>query len=215
MKESKLKKMLKLKRKYKDCDKCNFAYIRNRVVFGLGGFNKHVLIIGEAPGPDEDKKGKPFIGRAGKILDKMLKRMHLERNDTFITNSCLCYPGRNDNGNFNHPEEEEMIRCAPRLKKMVSILRPKLIIALGNCALFALTSKTGIAANRGIRPYVDFDFETFIIVTYHPSAVMRNEDYKNKAKKDCKKIGEFLDGKPKRKQQKRKKLKKAWPKKLY
>lgn len=170
--------------------------MRNKLVFGRGGFRKRIVIIGEAPGPDEDRKGNPFIGRAGKILDKLMRIASLERNDTFICNVSLCYPGRNESGGFNKPGEEEIIKCAPRLMMTLHILKPKLIIALGDTAIFALISKHGVGQNRGLREYnYQSSFSAKLFISYHPSAVIRQENYKNKAKKDWKRIGEFLNGK--------------------
>ena len=193
MNDKKLKALKRLRRHYKLCDKCPLCDERNRIVFGRGQFNKGIAVFGEAPGPTEDREGKPFMGRAGTILDKCLKLAKLVRNDTFIFNSVLCYPGRADSGGFNKPSEDEMICCAPRVMKTLSILKPKLIVVLGNCALFTLTNRQGIAANRGLSEItIAPKYETLIYVTYHPAALLRNNDYKEKAKDDWRKIGRLI-----------------------
>lgn len=195
MKRSKLRELKKLKSRMKGCELCGNATTRDRMVFGRGACNKRIVILGEAPGPEEDMEGDPFIGKAGTILDKLLKIAGLERNNTFIMNTVLCYPGRNPNGGFNKPTEEEIIRCAPRLMKTLSIIQPKLIIVLGNSALFALKNVEGIRANRGWGKHREHSFESLIYVSYHPSAIGRNPEFKEMAKEDWKRIGDRVHGK--------------------
>jgi len=149
MKKEKLLKLEMLKKKYKNCKKCPLCDIRNKIVFGRGAFKKRIAILGEAPGPTEDETGDPFTGKSGKeVLDRLLRIAKLNRNDCFIFNSVLCFPGRNPEGGFMKPTESQIAKCKPRLKKVLKILKPKVIVAMGNIALYALTGETGIAENR-------------------------------------------------------------------
>ena len=188
--ESQLKR---LKKKYSKCKNCDLYLKRIKTVFGKGLCRQGVMILGEAPGPEEDKVGDPFIGRAGKILDKLLRIAGLKRNDCFIFNSAMCYPGRNSSGGFNKPNELQIIRCVVRMKKTITILNPRLIVLLGGTALNALTARTGIARNRGLGYYKDStEKKVRIFVTYHPSACNRNPDFKEAAKEDWRRIGKYI-----------------------
>jgi DNA polymerase len=191
----KIKQLIKLRKLYKNCKKCSLYKSRNRIVFGRGAFNKRLLVVGEAPGPDEDLAGNPFIGKAGKTLIKEgFKYIGFVRNDSFIINSVLCYPGRNNNGSFNKPEEEQIFACRKRFRKTIEILKPSIIIALGNSALFALTNKEGIAENRNKTiNYKIGKKEVPIIVTYHPSAINRDRSRLVCFQQDWRLIKDYYD----------------------
>lgn len=197
--------LLRLKKKYRDCERCDLYETRNKVVFGTGLCDRGVMILGEAPGPEEDKKGKPFIGRAGKMLDRFLRMARLKRNDTFIFNACLCFPGRDEFNKIKKPDELELIRCSPRLKKTIAILKPRLIVVLGGSALMALTSREGVGKNRGPGWFYQGPKVRYrIFVTYHPAGCLRNPEFKEKAIEDWKRIGRHLDGGRKRKKKRNK-----------
>jgi DNA polymerase len=213
VKKNQIKKLKKLKNKYKHCTNCDLSEIRSRIVFGKGLCEKGVMILGEAPGPIENKTGNPFMGRAGKQLDKLLSIGKLERNDCFIFNSSLCYPGRNESGGFNKPDDLQLIRCVSRLLQTIDIVKPRLIVLMGATALKALMGLEGVGKNRGPRWYYAGKEKIRVFVTYHPSGVMRNPEFKRKAIEDWERIGRHINGKPK-KRKKRKKAKPKWPTKL-
>jgi uracil-DNA glycosylase family 4 len=194
LKKNKIKELIKLKNQYSSCKKCPLYKTRNQIVFGRGAFNKRILIVGEAPGPDEDLAGNPFIGRAGKTLIKEgFRYIGFERNDSFIMNSVLCYPGRNETG-FNKPEEEQILACRKRFRRTIEILNPIIILALGNSALFALCNKQGIMENKD--NYLKYKIgkkEIPVIATYHPSAVNRDKTRLVYFKQSWKAIKEVCD----------------------
>ena len=112
-----------------NCQKCQLANARNNVVFGKGNEKSNILIIGEAPGKEEDLIGEPFIGRAGKLLTEILFSINLSRNDVYITNTVKCRPPENRN-----PSSTEISSCAHFLDKQISLISPKVIILLGKIA---------------------------------------------------------------------------------
>lgn len=162
----------------KDCQACNLAATRTQTVFGVGDPNAEWLIVGEAPGAQEDLKGEPFVGQAGKLLDNMLAAIQLKRGDNvFIANVLKCRPPEN-----RDPLGEEVRECDPFLKRQVELIKPKLIIALGKFAAQSLLqSENTIASMRGqLHQYNDVP----VIVTYHPAYLLRNLADKAKAWED-------------------------------
>jgi DNA polymerase len=162
----------------KDCQACHLAATRTQAVFGVGDPNADWLIVGEAPGAEEDLKGEPFVGQAGKLLDNMLAAIQLKRGDNvYIANVLKCRPPEN-----RDPRGEEVLECDPFLKRQVELIQPKLIIALGKFASQSLLqTEDKIADLRGrLHQYNNVP----VIVTYHPAYLLRNLADKAKAWED-------------------------------
>ena len=122
-----------LKEKYKNCRKCVLSENRIKFVYGEGNSHAKLMLIGEAPGADENVTGKPFVGRAGKLLTKMLAAIQLKREDVYITNVVKCRPPNNRN-----PLPNEVSACSPYLEEQISIIKPQLILLLGKVAAVSL-----------------------------------------------------------------------------
>jgi len=170
------------------CAKCRLALNRARAVFGEGFVDSPVLVVGEGPGEEEDKQGLPFVGPAGRLLDRMLAAVDLDRKrNCYIANIVKCRPPMN-----RDPAPDERETCMPYLERQIRFLRPKVILALGRTAAQALLkTDRGVAALRGAfrdRRGVP------LLVTYHPSAILRDESLKRPAWEDLKKLRAFLDG---------------------
>lgn len=154
---------------YKNCNLCPLAKTgRGNVVFGRGNPDASLLLIGEAPGRDEDIQGLPFVGRSGKLLEKTLETLGIDKNSIYITNIVKCRPPQN-----RTPLPNEIKICTEfLLKKQIEIIRPKIICTLGSSALNSLTkAPKKITKIRGIaQPYNDI----FILPTYHPAYILRN-----------------------------------------
>lgn len=159
----------------KDCQACDLAATRTQAVFGAGDAKAEWMFVGEAPGEVEDKRGEPFIGEAGKLLDNMLIAMQLSRtNNVFIANIFKCRLPEN-----RDPQAEEVKQCDPYLKRQVALIKPKMMIALGESAgQFLLKSDAPIASMRGqVHRYNDVP----VIVTFHPADLLRKPENKPKA----------------------------------
>lgn len=162
----------------KTCEACELAETRTQTVFGVGDPNADWLIVGEAPGAEEDRKGDPFVGQAGKLLDNMLAAIKLKRGqDVYIANVLKCRPPGN-----RDPQGEEVIQCDPFLQRQVELIQPRLIIALGKFAAQSLLNTDAtIASLRGkLHDYQGVP----VIVTYHPAYLLRNLPDKAKAWED-------------------------------
>ncbi len=150
-----------------NCKKCSLYKVRTNAVFGKGPIDAKIMLIGEAPGRDEDLQGVPFVGKAGKVLDRMLSAAGIGIDEVFITNVIKCRPPGNRN-----PESYEMMKCNPYLVKQVQTIRPKVIVLLGNIALSLVTgTASGITKMRGkTLEYLSYP----AIPTFHPAYVIRN-----------------------------------------
>ncbi len=170
------------------CTQCGLCETRNTVVFGEGNPSAELMFVGEAPGRDEDAQGRPFVGRAGQLLTKMILGMGLEREDVYIANVLKCRPPNN-----RDPAPDEVEKCRPYLLRQIEHIQPKVICALGRHALRALTDYTGpIGRVRG-RPMAFFD--RIVIPTFHPAYLLRNPAAKADAWADLKAILKIL-GRP-------------------
>jgi len=161
-----------------NCQACDLAKTRKQTVFGVGDPNADWFIVGEAPGSEEDLKGEPFVGQAGKLLDNMLAAIKLKRGqNVFIANVLKCRPPENRN-----PHADEVALCDPFLKRQVELIKPKLIIALGKFAAQSLLGSTEtISSMRGKL----HDFHGVpVVVTYHPAYLLRSLTEKAKAWED-------------------------------
>jgi DNA polymerase len=162
------------------CRACGLCEGRKNTVFGVGNEQAHWMIVGEAPGEQEDLQGEPFVGTAGKLLDNMLRAIGLGRQagppeqQVFIANTLKCRPPRNRN-----PEPEELARCAPFLERQIELVKPRVILAMGRFAVQSLLgSNEAIGRLRG-RVH---DFRGIpLIVTYHPAYLLRNPADKARA----------------------------------
>ncbi|MBS3139552.1 uracil-DNA glycosylase [Candidatus Woesearchaeota archaeon] len=134
-----------LKDEYRNCQRCQIL-VKNRtqVVFGAGNPQAEVLFIGEAPGANEDKEGLPFCGMSGKVLDSLLESINLSREDIFITNTILCRPPNNQ-----PPAKDEVNNCHDRLKRLMAIMRPKVIVTIGNFATERILGRNGVTSLHG------------------------------------------------------------------
>ena len=164
------------------CRKCeHLAAFRTQTVFGTGNPNADLMFVGEAPGADEDKKGEPFVGRAGELLTKIINAMGLSRDDIYIANVLKCRPDMPPNTPGNRPPTaEEMQRCLPYLREQISIIQPRVLVALGKTAMTGLTgADESMSAMRGRW----FTFEDIpLLPTYHPSYLLRNGSNSEKRK---------------------------------
>jgi len=164
------------------CGNCELCQGRKQAVPGVGDERADWLFIGEGPGAEEDARGEPFVGPAGKLLDAMLAAIDLKRGDNvYIANAVKCRPPDN-----RTPEAHEMAACWPWLKRQIALLRPKLIVLLGRAAMHAvLHEEQALGASRGKRfEYRDGELVVPVIVTYHPAYLLRNLPDKAKAWED-------------------------------
>ncbi len=169
------------------CTRCALASTRNRPVPGQGVMDPLVMLIGEAPGADEDRTGVPFVGRAGQYLDKWLSAVGLDRHrDCFISNVIKCRPPKN-----RDPLPEETALCVPFLERQVDIIRPVVILALGRIAGRILTGRNaGLGSLRGNT----FTYRGIpVIPTYHPSGVLRNQEYRRPVWEDLQRLRSLLE----------------------
>lgn len=167
-----------LKAAVADCRACGLCRARKQAVLGVGDVNADWLFVGEGPGAEEDERGEPFVGQAGKLLDAMLAAIDLKRgNDVYIGNAVKCRPPDN-----RTPEPEETAACWPFLARQIELIRPRLIVALGRpAAQTLLQAEVKISAARGRL----FDYRGIpLVATYHPAYLLRNLPDKAKAWED-------------------------------
>jgi uracil-DNA glycosylase len=166
---------IELKQAVPACTACGLHKGRAQTVFGVGDEDADWLLVGEAPGAEEDRLGEPFVGQAGKLLDNMLAAIELKRGDNvYIANVLKCRPPGNRN-----PEPDEVAKCTPFLLQQIGLIRPKLIVAMGRfAAQTLLDTDATIASLRGrLHSYAGVP----LIVTYHPAYLLRNLPDKSKA----------------------------------
>lgn len=170
----------------KNCLSCGLGLGRTNFVFGSGNPKAKIMIIGEAPGADEDAEGLPFVGRAGQLLTKIIESIQLTRDEVYIANIIKCRPPNN-----RRPNEEEVIECEPYLLKQIDIINPEFILALGLTAVDTLTkSKNKMQDVRGnILNY----HGRKLLVTYHPAALLRNPNWKRFVWEDVKNLRRMYD----------------------
>jgi uracil-DNA glycosylase family 4 len=169
-----------------DCTRCALARQgRKQIVFGVGNPKAELMFIGEAPGADEDTKGEPFVGRAGQLLNNMIKAMGIQREDVYIANIIKCRPPGN-----RMPERDECETCSPFLMRQIATVKPKAIVALG-----AVAAKTLLAINAPMMELRGkwYDFRgTKLAVTYHPAFLLRDPRQKKETWKDLQMVMKFL-----------------------
>ena len=171
------------------CQNCQLAQTRTNAVPGEGNPHAEIVFVGEAPGADEDEQGRPFVGRAGQLLEKIIAAMGLSRNDVFICNTLKCRPPGN-----RDPRPEEIISCLPFLQKQLELIRPEIIVALGaHAAKTLLKTNKPIGQLRGTfhEYYTSEDaLPIKLMPTYHPAYLLRNysQDNRTRVWDDMKKV---------------------------
>ena len=172
-----------------DCTRCGLCEGRTQVVNTHGNRNARLMFIGEAPGADEDAQGKPFVGRAGQLLTKMIEAMGMKREDVIIGNVNRCRPPGN-----RQPTLEEAAICRPFLFREIAAIKPEVIVVMGNTALRNLLEvREGISRVRG-------QFRDFrgikVMPTFHPAYLLRDPSKKRETWEDLKKVIEYLESTP-------------------
>ena len=171
-----------------ECTRCPLHETRKNIVFGEGNSNARLMFVGEGPGADEDKTGRPFVGKAGRLLTKMISAMGLDRGNVYIANVVKCRPPKN-----RDPKPIEIETCLPFLEGQIKAIKPEVIVALGRVSAGTLLNSTaqlwklrGTFHDRGGTP---------VVVTYHPSFLLQRErerEWKAKAWEDLKMVMNFL-----------------------
>ena len=170
------------------CTRCKLSKTRRTIVFGEGNPQARLMFIGEGPGESEDAQGRPFVGKAGELLDKIIVAMGFQRADVYIANVVKCRPPGN-----RVPEPDEVEQCSPFLMRQVEVVNPEVIVALGATALKCLVGEdTKITKARGT--FLDFRGRP-LMPTYHPAYLLRNPDAKKEVWDDMKKVMAKLAGK--------------------
>ena len=184
-----------------DCTRCKLHKGRTNLVFGVGSPRAELMFVGEGPGADEDAQGEPFVGRAGQLLNNMIKAMGLRREDVYIANIVKCRPPGN-----RTPEPDECETCSPFLMRQIATIKPKVIVALGATAaknLLAISSSLGEMRGHW------YDFKPAgsdpswpgarLAVTYHPAYLLRDPRQKGETWKDLQMVMKYLGIEPPRK----------------
>ena len=189
----------KLKQQYSTCTKCpELCQSRTQVVFGDGNQDSKILLIGEAPGANEDKEGIPFCGMSGKVLTELLNSVGLTQEDIYITNTLLCRPPNNRN-----PNKEEIENCRERLDNLIQIMQPTVLVTIGNFATERIIGKTGIKTIHGkIFPVVINHQEVKVVPVVHPASYLysgRNPELFKQMQADFQVIANLVQNKKKRK----------------
>ncbi len=174
-----------VKKELGDCKRCKLHRSRQRIVFGEGNEKATLMFIGEGPGYDEDVQGRPFVGKAGQLLTKIIESINISREEVYIANIVKCRPPQNRN-----PEPDEIESCSPFLMRQILVIEPKIICALGTfSAQTLLKTDTKITALRG-KVYDANGIK--VVPTYHPAFLLRNPERKREVWEDMKKIAELL-----------------------
>ncbi len=164
-----------------DCRRCKLNTTRKNIVFGEGSAEARLVFVGEAPGADEDMQGRPFVGKAGQLLTKIINAINLKRADVYIANIIKCRPPQNRN-----PGDDEVRACIPFLKKQLKVIKPDIICTLGRIAAKALLeTDRGITELRGT--FYQFG-DIKVMPTFHPSYLLRNPDKKRETWIDMQKV---------------------------
>ena len=169
-----------------DCRRCKLCTLgRSQIVFGVGNPKARLMFVGEAPGEDEDKKGEPFVGRAGQLLTKIIEAIGMTRDQVYIANVIKCRPPGNRN-----PEPDEVASCEPFLFRQIDVIQPKVIVPLGKFAAQSLLKTMDpITRLRGRQ----FDYRGAVLIpTFHPAYLLRNPSAKREVWEDMKKVRAIL-----------------------
>ena len=179
-----------LKEKIKNIDNCNLKKSAKQIVFSDGNQNSQLMIVGEGPGKKEDEIGKPFVGDAGNLLNKMLKAINIERKNIYITNVVNFRPPNN-----RKPEPAEIIRYSEFLRNHISIIKPKILILMGSTAMEALFgNKIKISKERGTWKELIINQKSYLpMITFHPAYLLRQPENKKYSWIDLKEIRKKID----------------------
>ena len=183
-------KLNDLQVKIKNISNCELKNNAKQIVFSDGNFKNSIMIVGEGPGQKEDELGKPFVGDAGQLLNKMLAAINLKRENVYITNVVNYRPPNN-----RKPEPAEIIRYSEFLREHISIIEPKILILMGSTAMEALFgSKIKISKERGVWKEVIINNKTYLVmITFHPAYLLRQADQKKYSWADLKEIRKKID----------------------
>ena len=175
-----------LKKEIDGCRKCRLCEGRKNIVFGVGNPNADLMFVGEGPCADEDEQGEPFVGKAGKLMDKAFDGVGIKREDVYIANIVKCRPPKN-----RDPEEDEASICIDYLNEQIRLVNPKIIVLLGRIALNNILGKEyGITKDRG--RWIEKDNILYMPI-WHPAALLRDESKKIDFWKDLKEVKEKLE----------------------
>lgn len=178
-----------LRKQVADCRQCALHQSRKQTVFGVGDTNADWMVIGEAPGAEEDRKGEPFVGRAGKLLDAMLLAIGLQREQVFIANILKCRPPDN-----RDPRTEEVASCQAYLNRQIDLIQPKIILAVGKIAAQNLL-KVDIPIGRMRGQAYEYPGSNIpVVVTYHPAYLLRSPREKRKSWQDLQMAMQIYEG---------------------
>ncbi len=168
------------------CNRCSLGHTRKKFVFGVGNPKAEIVVVGEAPGADEDEQGEPFVGRAGQLLNKILEAIHFKREEVYICNILKCRPPNN-----RDPQVEEIDCCEPYLWKQLELIKPKMILCAGRIAgQSLLKTNASLGQLRGkVHDYRGIP----LIVTYHPAALLRNPHWKKPCWEDVQQFRKLYD----------------------
>ena len=171
-----------------ECKQWVLYKTRNKTVFGSGPLNSKIMIIGEAPGKDEDEHGEPFIGRAGKLLDAFLQSINLSRDKVFITNTVKCRPPDNRN-----PSVDELNQCSSFLTSQINTVKPKVLILLGKVAANNLLDNNSPMSDLRQKKLFIENYDIPVIVFYHPAYILRSPLKKSEVWEDLKYLNNILE----------------------
>ena len=188
--KNKTDQLNKLKEKIQNIENCELKNNASKIVFADGNIDSPIMIVGEGPGQKEDEMGKPFVGDAGMLLNKMLKAININRKNIYITNVVNFRPPNN-----RKPEANEIIKYSNFLRKHISIIDPKILILMGSTAMESLLgSKIKISKERGSWKEIIINNKTYLtMITFHPAYLLRQADQKKYSWEDLKKIKKKID----------------------
>lgn len=200
--------LAELAKQIENCQRCPLGKTRIKAVPGEGNIDTKLMFIGEGPGFDEDRQGRPFVGRAGQLLDKIIDAMGFKREDVFIANMVKCHPMKDPadiekHGNDRAPDQEEIALCRRYIEQQIAIISPDFIVALGSVAGRSLIQDTPtFSAIRGKiydlnLTYAEPSKPIKILATFHPAALLRNPSWKKDAWADLKVLLAAMGRKPK------------------
>jgi len=170
----------------RNCTRCPLSETRKNVVFGSGNGQANLMLIGEAPGEQEDLQGEAFVGKAGQLLDKILAAIQFGRDEVYIANILKCRPSNN-----RDPLPREIEQCMPYLKKQIALIRPRIILALGRISAQTLLNTTQSLGQLRKKQHV---FQNIpLIVTYHPAALLRHPEWKRATWQDVQRVRKLYD----------------------
>ena len=185
---SKNNNLISLDEIIKKCKKCNLHKTRQNTVFGEGDPDSNIMIIGEAPGREEDEAGRPFIGRAGKLLNEFLKSIDLNRDSVFIANTIKCRPPEN-----RDPETAEINACSDYLDQQINFIKPKVLVLLGKVAANRLLGEDMPMSELRLKKFFIDKYDIPIIVFYHPAYILRSPSQKKKVWDDLQYLKGIID----------------------